>query len=170
MPRRASTTDSVMRMAVAACWVATCSACLLHGGRAAVRPRAAPRLATASADLELEMAWCARIVREAADMLAEACVDTYLEPPCSTYGLCVPASCVLYAEGSGQLVPGAALLYQPRAYRGTTGGGGCRRGDAAARVRDDAGAVGHGAGRRLRGRQVVGMPRGRPRGLSGARR
>ena len=84
-----------MRMAVAACWVATCSACLLHGGRAAVRPRAAPRLATASADLELEMAWCARIVREAADMLAEACVDTYLEPPCSTYGLCVPASCVL---------------------------------------------------------------------------
>ena len=106
-----------MRIALTACWVAACSACLLHGGRVAVPPRAAPRLmATASADLELEMAWCARIVREAADMLAEACVDTHLEPPCCTYGLRVPAACVLYAEGSGQLAPGGAPLYARRAH------------------------------------------------------
>ena len=66
-----------MRLAIAACWLSACSACLLHGRRSAVRPRGASRLmATASADLELEMAWCARVVREAADMLVKGCVDT----------------------------------------------------------------------------------------------
>ena len=66
-----------MRLAIAACWLSACSACLPHGRRAAVRPRGASRLmATASADLELEMAWCARVVREAADMLVKGCVDT----------------------------------------------------------------------------------------------
>ena len=70
-------TGTGMRLAIAACWLSACSACLLHGRRAAVRPRGASRLmATANADLELEMAWCARVVREAADMLVKGCVDT----------------------------------------------------------------------------------------------
>ena len=53
-----------MRTVLSACCMAACSACLLHG-RTAVCPRSAPSLmAIASADLELEMVWCARIVRE----------------------------------------------------------------------------------------------------------
>ena len=70
-----------MRLAtLAACCAAACSGCLLHG-RATVRPRAASRLmmTAASADLELEMAWCARIVREAADMLVEADADAAVQ-------------------------------------------------------------------------------------------
>ena len=79
VPRTSTTFDrrTGMRLAIAACWLSACSACLLHGRRAAVRPRVASRLmATANADLELEMAWCARVVREAADMLVKGCVDT----------------------------------------------------------------------------------------------
>ena len=199
MPRRTSTTTGLMRIAlVATCWVAACSACLLHGGRSAVRPRAAPRLmATASADLELEMAWCARIVREAADMLAAACVDTHV-PGASVLYVMATRTSLLRARGAGQLAPyahqpracrahtayrvehhlpgascvlyvpeaqgGLALLYARRthtslgravrvpAYRGTAGGGGRRRCESAARVRDDAGAAGHGAKVRVRAR------------------
>ena len=184
------TTTGLMRIAlVATCWVAACSACLLHGGRTAVRPRAAPRLmATASADLELEMAWCARIVREAADMLAAACVDTHV-PGASVLYVMATRTSLLSTRGTGQLAPYA---HRPRACRahtrtvappaclphcsraprrrhpcrpcrpyrrpcrllcgGTAGGGGRRRGESAARVRDDAGAAGHGAKVRVRAR------------------
>ena len=91
-----------MRLAIAACWLSACSACLLHGRRAAVRPRGASRLmATASADLELEMAWCARVVREAADMLVKGCVDTCSEALfCMSYAHQPPAACTPRAQGS----------------------------------------------------------------------
>ena len=129
MPRRTSTTTGLMRIAlVATCWVAACSACLLHGGRSAVRPRAAPRLmATASADLELEMAWCARIVREAADMLAAACVDTHV-PGASVLYVRATRTSLLRTRGTGQLAPyahtslGRAVLI-PRTVWSTTSPG-----------------------------------------------
>ena len=91
-----------MRVAIAACWLSACSACLLHGRRAAVRPRGASRLmATASADLELEMAWCARVVREAADMLVKGCVDMCSEALfCTSYAHKPPAACTPRAQGS----------------------------------------------------------------------
>ena len=56
--------------------------------------------------------------------LVLGCVDTYVSgPPYCTYGLRVPASCVLYVvEAQGSLPPGPTTVrplyaYQPRACR-----------------------------------------------------
>ena len=63
-------------------------------------------------------------VLEASVSIVSGCADTYVpEPPCCTYGLCVPAVCVLYAPEAQGRCPREGTASLGRAvrspYRGT---------------------------------------------------